>query len=77
MAYAHLEGSAAAMRAACLMPMVYHAASVLGVVHVFPAALNPTVAPLPAAAAMHGLYAGLFSMLFYAAKDAAGKARTN
>jgi hypothetical protein len=50
---------------------------VLGVMHVFPAALNPAVAPLPAAAAMHGIYAGLFSMLFYAAKDAAGKARTN
>jgi hypothetical protein len=77
MAYAHLEGSAAAKRAACLMPLVYHAASVLGVLRVFPAALNPAVAPLPAAAAMHAVYAGLFGALFYAATDAAGKARTS
>jgi hypothetical protein len=42
--------SSAAKRAACLMPLVYHAASVLGVLRVFPAALNPAVAPLPAAA---------------------------
>ena len=73
MAYAHVEGSAAARRAACLMPLVYHAASVLGVLRVFPAALNPAVAPLPAAAAMHAVYAGLFAALFFAATDAAGK----
>jgi hypothetical protein len=74
MAYAHMEGSAAAKRAACLMPLIYHAASVLGVLRVFPAALNPAVAPLPAAAAMHAVYAGLFAALLFAAADAKGKA---
>ena len=76
MVYAHFEGSAAAKRAACLMPLVYHAVSVLGVLRVFPAALNPAVAPLPAAAAMHGVYALLFSALFYAAADV-GKAKSS
>ena len=75
MVYAHLEGSAAAKRAACLMPLVYHIASVFGVLRVFPAALNPAVAPLPAAAGMHAVYAGLFAALFYAATDAAGKGK--
>ena len=75
MAYAHLEGSAAAKRAACLMPLVYHTASVLGVLRVFPAALNPAVAPLPTAAAMHVVYAGLFAALFYAATNAADKGK--
>ena len=70
MAYAHAEGSGAAKRAACLMPLVYHAASVLGVLRVFPTALNPAVAPLPAAAGMHAVYAGLFAALFWAAGDA-------
>ena len=74
MAFAHLEGSQAAKRAACLMPLVYHAASVVGVLR-FRAALNPAVAPLPAAAAMHAVYAGLFAALFYAATDAAGKGK--
>ena len=73
MAYAHLEGSTAAKRAACLMPLVYHVASVVGVLRVFPAALNPAVASLPAAAAMHAVYAGLFAALFFAAADAKGK----
>lgn len=77
MAYAHLEGSAAAKRAAALMPLVYHTASVLGVLRVFPAALNPAVAPLPAAAAMHAVYAGLFAALIYAATDAAGKGKSS
>ena len=69
MVYAHLEGSAAAKRAAALMPLIYHAASVLGVLHVFPHALNPVVAPLNAAAGMHIVYALLFAALFYSAKD--------
>ena len=75
MVYAHVEGSAAAKRAACLMPLIYHAASVVGVLRVFPAALNPAVAPLTSAAAMHAVYAGLFAALFYAATDAAAKQR--
>ena len=77
MVYAHFEGSAAAKRAACLMPLVYHAASVLGVLRVFPSALNPAIAPLPAAAGMHAVYAGLFAALFFAATDAAGKGKNS
>ena len=75
MMYAHFEGSAAAKRAACLMPLVYHAASVLGVLSIFPAALNPAVAPLAAAAGMHAVYAGLFAGLFVSAADAPGRAK--
>jgi len=75
MAYAHLEGSAAAKRAAALMPLVYHVASVAGVLLVFPAALNPAVAPLANAAGMHGLYAVLFAMLFWVAADASPRAK--
>ena len=76
MAYAHFEGSAAAKRAACLMPLVYHAASVYGVLRVFPHALNPVVAPLASAAIMHAVYALLFLALFCAAEDVVkGKAK--
>ncbi len=74
MAYAHLEGSAAAKRAACLMPLVYHAASAVGLLR-FKAALNPAVAPLPTAVGMHVVYAGLFAALFYAATDAVGASK--
>jgi hypothetical protein len=70
MVYAHFEGSAAAKRAAALMPFIYHAASVFGVLYVFPHALNPAVAPLNAAAGMHVVYAILFAALFYSAEDA-------
>ena len=69
MVFAHFEGSAAAKRAAALMPFIYHAASVFGVLYVFPHALNPAVAPLNAAAGMHAFYALLFAALFYSAKD--------
>lgn len=69
MVYAHWQGSAAAKRAAGLTPLAYHAASVYGVYIVFPDALNPAVAPLPAAAAQHAVYAVLFALLLWAAED--------
>lgn len=71
MLYAHLDGSASSKRAASLMPLVYHASSVVGVLFVFPHALNPAVAPLASAAAMHGVYAALFALLFWSAEDRA------
>lgn len=67
MAYAHVEGSAGARRAAALVPLAYHAASVFGVLFVFPHDLNPAVAPLAFAAAIHAAYAGLCGALFWAA----------
>ena len=70
MVYAFFEGSAAAKRAACLMPFVYHAASVWGVLEVFPAALNPAVATLASAAGMHAFYAVLLAVLVVFASDA-------
>lgn len=76
MVYAHIEGSAAARRTAALMPLLYHAASVFGVLAVFPDALNPVVAPLDKAAGMHVAYALLCAALFWAAgDDAAAGAR--
>ena len=74
MLYAHLEGSGAARRAAALMPLLYHAASVVGVLAVFPDALNPAVAPRPAAAGMHAFYALLCAALFWSAGDTAAAA---
>ena len=70
MGYAHVEGSRSARRAAAFMPLVYHAASVYGVLCAFPDALNPAVAPLWPAAAMHGVTAALFALMWYAAEDA-------
>ncbi len=75
MAYAHFEGSAAAKRAACLMPLFYHASSVIGILRFFPSAINPAVAQLHSAAAMHAVYAVIFAVLFWAAKDV-GKTKT-
>jgi hypothetical protein len=69
MTYAHFEGSAAAKRAAALMPFLYHTASILGVLHIFPKALNPQVAPLSSAAGMHIVYAALFGLLMWSADD--------
>ena len=73
MAYAHWAGSAVAIRAAALMPMLYHAASVAGVLFVFPAALNPIVAPLTMAAGSHAFYAALLLLLMWSAEDAKRK----
>jgi hypothetical protein len=69
MTYAHFEGSAAAKRAAAMMPFVYHTASIIGVLKVFPQALNPQVAPLSSAAGMHVVYALLFGLLIWSADD--------
>ena len=69
MTYAHIEGSAAAKRAAALMPFIYHSASIMGVLKIFPQALNPAVAPLTSAAGMHVVYAILFGLLIWSAED--------
>lgn len=69
MTYAFLEGTAAAKRAACLMPFGYHVASVWGVLVVFPNALNPAVATLASAAGMHAFYAFLLAALVVFATD--------
>ena len=63
-----LEGdSHAAMRAASISPMVYHAMSVVGVYFVFGQNLNPEVASIHAAAGMHIVYAILFGLLYWTA----------
>ena len=49
--------------------MLYHLASVYGVLHVFGDHLNPEVAPLPVAAGMHAVYAGLFCIMILLASD--------
>jgi hypothetical protein len=69
MAYAHLQGTMAAKRAAIMMPLVYHVTSTIGVICVFPHALNPAVAPIGSAAGMHAFYALLFAALWYYAED--------
>jgi hypothetical protein len=69
MLFAHWQGSAAAKRAAILTPFIYHAASVYGVIIVFPHGLNPAVASLSAAAGLHVVYAFLFALLFWLAED--------
>jgi hypothetical protein len=73
MVYAHASGSAVAIRAAAMMPLLYHVASVFGVLSVFPRALNPIVAPLSMAAGSHAFYAALCGLLMWAAEDAARK----
>jgi hypothetical protein len=57
MLYAHYEGSGASKRAAVLAPLVYHVASVFGIIYVFPDGLNPIIAPLELAAGTHVFYA--------------------
>ena len=76
LAYAHAQGSAAAKRAACMAPLAYHAASVFGVLRVFPHALNPAVAPLPTAAGMHAVYVVLLALLAWSAEDDGGGRRS-
>ena len=72
MAYAHhVDGSRAAKRASIVMPLVYHLASTVGVLWVFPHALNPEVASLGSAAGMHVVYAAMFARLFHSAEDSA------
>jgi hypothetical protein len=75
MLFARFEGSAAAMRAALTTPFVYHAASVIGVLWVFPHGLNPRMASLGAAASMHVVYAVLFAVLWVFARDASQRSR--
>lgn len=67
--YAHVQGSTVAKRVAALAPLAYHAASVYGVLAVFPSGLNPAVAPLASAAGMHVVYALLFAAQAWAAED--------
>jgi heme A synthase len=69
MVYAHIEGSKVAKRASIMMPLVYHISSTMGVLFVFPHALNPHVASLTMAAGMHVFYAVLFALLWYSADD--------
>jgi hypothetical protein len=69
MVYAQIEGSKVAKRASIMMPLVYHIASTVGVLYVFPHALNPHVASLSMAAGMHVVYAALFALLWYYADD--------
>lgn len=67
--YAHIWESHddAALRAACIAPMTYHAMSVVGIYVVFGRYLNPAVAPIHSAAGMHVFYALLFALLFWTA----------
>jgi hypothetical protein len=65
--------AAAAARSAGLFPFVYHAAMIPGVLYIFPHALNPSKASLPAAAAMHVVYAALFFWYIVTADDQDGR----
>jgi hypothetical protein len=66
-AYFFEGDSHAAMRSACISPMMYHAMSVVGVYFVFGEHLNPEVASNHTAAAMHIVYAILFGILYWTA----------
>ena len=67
--HAYFEGTASARRSAAVAPALYHLMSTYGVLAVFRDHLNPEVAPIPAAAAMHGVYAFLFVVLYLSAGD--------
>ena len=69
MVYARIEGSKVAKRTSIIMPLVYHISSIMGVLFVFPHALNPHVASVTMAAGMHVFYAALFALLWYSADD--------
>ena len=64
-AFFQSDDYAAAMRAACISPMLYHALSFVGVYFVFGHYLNPAMTTIHSAAAMHGVYAILFAILFW------------
>jgi hypothetical protein len=66
-AYFDAENQNAAMRSASMAPMVYHIMSFLGVYFVFGEYLNPALASVDSAAAMHGVYAVLFGLLYWTA----------
>jgi hypothetical protein len=68
-AYFFESESDAAMRSACLAPMMYHIMSTLGVYFVFGVYLNPQLASIHSAAAMHIVYAMLFALLYWTATD--------
>lgn len=63
------DNNKAALRSASISPMVYHGMSFVGVYFVFGEFLNPEVAPTHSAAAMHGVYAILFGLLYWTALD--------
>ncbi len=67
--YAHVEGSKSARRAAAIAPMLYHFGSTYGVLCVFGAYLNPLVAKVFDAAAMHLVMGVLFLVNFIWAFD--------
>ena len=69
MLYAHVQGSRAAKRAATLTPLVYHAASVVGALYVFPHGLNAAAAPLSQVVGTHAMMAVLLAVLFFACDD--------
>jgi hypothetical protein len=65
--YGYFIGSNAALRSACIAPMLYHVMSFFGVYFVFGEYLNPEMTTIHGAAAMHGVYAVLFGVLFWTA----------
>lgn len=64
--FAH-GGVSEGMQSACIAPLLYHTLSVVGVYFVFGQYLNPSLTSKHSAAAIHGLYAILFGLLFWAA----------
>ena len=70
MLYAHCQGSRAAKCAACLTPLCYHAASVVGALYIFPHGLNAAAAPLSQVVGTHAVMAVLLVALFFACDDA-------
>ena len=74
--HAHFEGTASARRSAAVAPIIYHLASMFGVLYIFGRGLNPAVAPQSTAAGMHGVYSALFVWLYYLASDDKAAAAT-
>ena len=65
--HAFFSDSNPAMRSASISPMLYHIMSFFGVYFVFGQYLNPAMASIHTAAAMHGVYAILFGLLYWTA----------
>ncbi len=59
---------ASAMRAACIVPFLYHATNIYGVLVTFRHALSPEVS-LSTAVGVHAFYAGLFAALAWTATN--------
>lgn len=65
--HAFFSFSDVAMRSASIAPMLYHVMSFFGVYFVFGQYLNPALTSIHTAAAMHGVYAILFGILYWTA----------